>query len=232
MPSRVRLPSISFIVARSYPGDVIGYKNRLPWHLKSDLKRFREITSDHVIIMGRSTFESIGRALPRRTSVVMSRSNIYRNDSGSIIDSETNLYFTDSFVDALFYSDIVSILRERKNIFVIGGSMLYELFDEYVNKVYLTQVFGDFEGDAYFRTKFPSPVWRVIEEEDFPKNHIGDDFSYRFSIHERRDRRNRYEVLAKFFTDRQYKDQWLADKIKERPSVIDGYVQENLDLAG
>ena len=57
MAGRVRLPSISFIVARSYPGNVIGYKNKLPWRIKSDLKRFRRITNGHAIIMGRSTFE-------------------------------------------------------------------------------------------------------------------------------------------------------------------------------
>src|SRR5277367_3957552 len=133
MPSRVRLPSISFIVARSYPGNVIGYKNKLPWHLKSDLKRFREITMDHVIIMGRTTFESIGRVLPRRTNVVMSRNSLYQNENGQIIDEETNLYVTATFEDALFYSDVVSILREKKDIFVIGGSMLYDLFAPFVN---------------------------------------------------------------------------------------------------
>ena len=230
MPSRVRLPSISFIVARSYPGDVIGYGNKLPWHLKTDLRRFREITTDHVIIMGRTTFESIGRVLPRRTNVVMSRNTLYRNDNGRIIDNETNLYFTNAFEDALFYSDIVSILREKKNIFVIGGSMLYELFDDFVNKIYLTEVFADFKGDAFFRTKFASPKWRVLEETDYPKNYIGDDFPYRFSILERRDRRNRSEFVTKFFTDNQYKDQWLANKIKERPKLLEEYVQENLDL--
>jgi dihydrofolate reductase len=230
MPNRVRLPSISFIVARSYPGNVIGYRNQLPWHLKSDLKRFREITTDHVIIMGRTTFQSIGRALPHRTNVVMSKNNLYRNENGSIIDPDTNLYFTDNLVDALFYSDVVSILRGKKDIFVIGGAMLYDLFNEHMNKVYLTQVFGEFKGDAYFSEKFPSPKWRVLTEIDFPKNHIGDDFPHRFSIHERRERRNRYEYVTNFFTEKQYKDKWLENKIKERPSIIAEYVQENLDL--
>jgi dihydrofolate reductase len=67
------LPSISYVVARSVPGYVIGTENRLPWRLHSDLKRFKEITYGHPIIMGRKTHLSIGRPLPGRTNIVLSR---------------------------------------------------------------------------------------------------------------------------------------------------------------
>lgn len=67
------LPSISYVVARSVPGYVIGNENRLPWHLKTDLKRFKQITIGHPIIMGRKTHLSIGRPLPGRVNIVLSR---------------------------------------------------------------------------------------------------------------------------------------------------------------
>ncbi len=230
MQRRVRLPSISLIVARSYPGNVIGYNNKLPWHLKTDLQRFRQITSGHAIIMGRNTFDSIGRALPHRTNVVMSRSLVLRNNNDFYIDDETNLHFTNTLEDALFYADIASILRGKRELFIIGGSTLYTLFDDLVNKVYLTEVFGDFPGDAFFNLEFPKPKWRIIDETDYPKNHRGDDYSYRLSILEKRDRRNRSEFVAQFFTDKNYKDQWLKQKLNKRPKIFEEYVQENLEL--
>src|SRR5277367_244237 len=140
MSNRVRLPSISFIVARSYPGNVIGYKNRLPWHLKSDLRRFRQITTGHAIILGRATFDSIGRVLPNRTNVVLSKNPRHANVEGLAIDEETNLYWTSTREDALHYADLVSIIRGKHDIFIIGGQTMYTLFHDLVNKVYLTQV--------------------------------------------------------------------------------------------
>src|SRR5882724_3180559 len=128
MSNRARMPSISFIVARSSPGNVIGYENKLPWHLKSDLKRFREITTGHVVIMGRATFESIGRPLPNRTNIVLSRNPALTNSGGINFDEGTQLTWTNTFEDALLTADIISICRQKSDIFVIGGEAMYKLF--------------------------------------------------------------------------------------------------------
>ena len=233
MSNRIKLPSISFIVARSYPGNVIGFKNRLPWHLKSDLKRFRQITSGHAILMGRATFDSIGRLLPNRTNIILSRNPRYTNVDGIIVDSDTNSYWTHSREDALHYADVVSIIREKSDIFVIGGQTMYALFNDIANKVYLTQVFGQFDGDAFFDTTFSAPEWRVLSELDVSKNDNGDDYSYRFSVHERRERRTRferYEFVKRYFTDKSNRDKWLDTKIVLNKNKIDSYIQGNLEI--
>jgi dihydrofolate reductase len=224
------MPSISFIVARSFPGGVIGDNNKLPWRLKSDIKRFRQITTGHVVIMGRLTFESIGRPLPNRTNIVLSRDSSRTNRGGINLDEGTQLYWTDTLEDALLVADIISICRRQDDIFVIGGETMYELFRDLVNKVYLTEVFADLRGDSYFKTRFPRKQWRLISEEDFTKNEDGDEFGYRFSVLERKERRNRYEFVSRFFTDKVEKDAWLNKQVKIHKSDISAYVQDNLDL--
>jgi dihydrofolate reductase len=230
MAGRVRLPSISFIVARSYPGYVIGYKNKLPWHIKSDLKRFRRITSGHTIIMGRSTFESIGRALPDRTNIVMSRGNKLSNQTTLTSDNGTQLFWAASLEDALFAADITSICRGQDELFVIGGEAMYSLFDNLVNRIYLTEVFSEFLGDAFFKKRFKTKDWKYVEEQDFPKNYQGDDYPHRFSILQKRDRKYRYEFVTQYFTDKLEKCEWLKVQIKSNKPKFKQYIQNNLDI--
>ena len=214
MAARVRLPSISFIVARSYPGNVIGHQNKLPWHIKSDLRRFRLITTGHAIIMGRSTFESIGRALPDRANIVVSRSKQLPNQPTIASDNGTQLFRANSLENALFIADITSICRGHDELFVIGGEAMYSLFDELVNRVYLTEVFDNSPGDAFFKKRFTSKKWKIVQEQDFPKNCEGDDYPHRFSILQKRDRKYRYEFVAQFFTNKIEKYEWLKNQIK------------------
>ena len=198
MPARVRLPSISLIVARSYPGNVIGYNNSLPWHIKTDLKRFKRLTTGHAVIMGRSTFESIGHPLPNRSNIVMSKNPPLTNTKWLQFDDVTQLYWTDRQEDALFVADIISIWRGVDDIFVVGGEKMYDLFDKLVNKVYLTDVFTEVRGDAFFTKTFDKRDWKYLSEQDFPRNYEGDEVSHRFSIYERRERQFRYEFLTSF----------------------------------
>jgi dihydrofolate reductase len=230
MAGRVRLPSISFIVARSYPGNVIGYQNRLPWHIKSDLQRFRRITSGHSIIMGRSTFESIGRALPNRANIVVSRSKQLPNEATISSDNGTQLFWANSLENALFIADITSICRGQAELFVVGGEAMYSLFDELVNKIYLTQVFEDFLGDSFFKKQFTTRQWKFVEEQDYPKNYEGDDYPHRFSILQRRDRKYRYEFVSQFFTDKLEKHEWLKNQIKFNKPKVEQYIQNNLEV--
>jgi dihydrofolate reductase len=224
------MPSISNIVARSYPGNVIGYENKLPWRMKSDLKRFREITTGHVVIMGRTTFQSIGKALPNRTNIVLTRDPSMTNNSFLAFNEDTQLCWSNSFENALLIADIVSICRQKGDIFVIGGNYMFQLFEKFVNKVYLTEVFADVVGDAFFAKQFPIREWRTKEEIDVNKNDTGDQYNSRFSIYERRTRNNRFESVERFFTEQVHKNRWLDKQVKENISEIMRYEHENLVL--
>ena len=150
MPTRVRYPSISYITARSDPGDVIGCDNKLPWHLKSDLRRFKELTTGHAVLMGRRTFEFIGRILPNRANIVLSREMSSNSDESILTQKDENLYFASNKDVALFAADLFSITHEKNNIFVIGGEYIYEAFSDQVDRVYLTTVFAEVAGDSFF----------------------------------------------------------------------------------
>ncbi len=229
--SRVRLPSISFIVARSYPGNVIGYEGKLPWHISSDLKRFRRITTGHAIIMGRTTFDSIGRALPNRTNIVMSKNPRLSNAPAFAFNELTQLYWTDTREDALFVADIISIMREVDDVFVVGGQTMYELFSDIVNRVYLTEVFANVQGDAFFTARFPLKQWKCLDEQDYSsKTYEGDQFSHRFSVYERRDRKFRYKFLTTFYTDQIDKRAWIEKQIKINDKKVFSYIQEHLEI--
>ncbi|MBV8440730.1 MAG: dihydrofolate reductase [Hyphomicrobiales bacterium] len=230
MATRVRMPSISYIVARSYPGNVIGYKNRLPWHLKSDLKRFRQLTTGHAIIMGRATYDSIGRPLPNRTNIVISnRTNPANANDINVID-DTILYWANTKEDALFVANLVSILRKTGDVFIIGGQTVFSLYGDIVNRVYLTQVFADVPGDAFFDMDFPTSDWKCTYEEDWPKNYSDDDHPFRFSIYVRKKYKYRYELLSHFFTEQADKLKWLKNQVPGAQKIIEAYVQENLQL--
>jgi dihydrofolate reductase len=230
MAKRVKMPSVSYIVARSYPGNVIGYKNKLPWHISSDLKNFRKMTSGHAVIMGRSTFESIGRALPNRANIVMSKTPPLLNITNLAFDNQTQLYWTGEKEDALFAADILSIIRGNDDIFIIGGQTMYELFGPIVNKVYLTQVFADVTGDAHFAMEFNNEEWRCRSEEEHGKNYEGDEYPYRFSIYERKIKIHRYKLLAQIFGNQSEKIKWIESQVQLDKKIIENYVQENLEF--
>jgi dihydrofolate reductase len=222
-PQSARMPSISFVVARSYPGNVIGHKNALPWHIRSDLKRFRQITTGHVVVMGRNTYESIGRPLPNRTNIVVTRSPYYTNSPGIDFYSDTQVLFTTSLEDTLFFADIISICHEDRDIFVIGGQGMYELFGDLVNKVYLTEVIAEVDGDAFFPMKFPAKAWKTLEETYVGRSD-GDDYGYKFAIYQRRDRRNRYKFVRQFMTDIEQKRAWIKNNVEDVKHKISQYV--------
>jgi len=183
--NKVKMPWATSVVARSYPDKIIGIENTLPWHLGTDLKRFRKRTEGHAVVMGRKTFDSIGRPLPRRMNIVLSREKV--------ADS-ANLKWADSPETAILLADNYSIINLKKQFFVIGGERIYELFNEYINKVFLTDVnCGNINGDAKFPYDFSREEWRYMSEEDFPKSDI-DDHSFRITCLIKRKPRDRYET--------------------------------------
>lgn len=138
---------ISIIVAVSENG-IIGKDNQLPWHIPEDLKRFKEITTGHPVIMGRNTFESIGKPLPNRTNIILTR-------TVKGVEVKNNCIFTDTiFIKALQESDL--------EWFVIGGESIYRYFLPYVDKIYLTRINQEITGNKYFT--FNEAEFTIIEQ--------------------------------------------------------------------
>ncbi|SDG47163.1 dihydrofolate reductase [Pelagibacterium luteolum] len=185
----VRVPSATYIVARSYPDNIIGVDNELPWHLRTDLQHFKKRTSGHVILMGRKTFESLGRPLPNRTNIVLSRSKI--------ADTE-NLIWAQDPETALLLAEAYTICRGNREFFIIGGENIYKLFFKYVDEAWVTDVFcGNINGDAKFEFDFPSGEWRTRSEEEFAAS-AHDDWKFRISHFVRRKKQHRQRMRDEF----------------------------------
>jgi dihydrofolate reductase len=217
MPSRVEMPSLSFVVARSTPGNIIGCDNKLPWHLKSDLGRFKKITLGHVIIMGRKTHESIGRMLPGRTTIVLSRNQNTERENTVWGLQETSLLWADGRENALYLADILSIGRGKTDFFVIGGAEIFHMFSDLFEKVYLTEVLADVAGDATFDLEFKYPFWQKAKEESFPQSDV-DQYPSRFLVFRKRDKTTRFRIFPDFLTDANARREWIR---KNLPKIAD-----------
>jgi dihydrofolate reductase len=143
---------LSIIVAKA-ENNIIGGDNKLLWHISEDLKRFKEITTNHTIIMGRKTFESLPKILPNRHHVIITRDTNYTVDS----DQVTILH------------DLSEVLKRyessEEEAFIIGGGEIYNLLFPHCKKLYLTKVNKNFEGDTYF-PNIDFNEWDVIESSD------------------------------------------------------------------
>ena len=142
------MKNLSLIVAVANH-NVIGINNILPWHLPEDLKRFRALTTGHHIIMGRKTYESLGRLLPNRTTVIVTRNKNYQVE-GALIAHDLQAALT--------------LCAGDNEPFLIGGAELYKEGIQLANKLYITEVHADFDGDAYFE-KFDLTHWQELERE-------------------------------------------------------------------
>jgi dihydrofolate reductase len=146
---------ISIIVAVSENG-AIGKDNQLLWRLPDDLKRFKQLTLNHPMIMGRKTFESIGKALPGRTSIVVTRNPDWKFDG---------VITADSLEDALLKAREL----EDQEAFVVGGGELYKLAQPLSDRLYITEVSTIIEGDTFFEITEPA-AWieteRTVHEAD------------------------------------------------------------------
>ena len=146
---------ISLIVAKS-KNNVIGIKNTIPWHLSEDLKRFKKLTVQTNVIMGRKTFESIGKALPNRINIVISKTI----DKSKIKD----VIVVDSLESALLKC------QNDKDIFVIGGGQIYaeSLNKNIIDKIYITEILEEYDGDAMF-PELNSNLFQLSEESEILK---------------------------------------------------------------
>lgn len=159
---------LSLIVATDEKGG-IGKKGVLPWHLPSDLKRFKALTLGHAIIMGRKTHESIGRALPGRLNIVITRQKDYR--------PLENVIVAHSFDEALLQAGGDS------EPFVIGGAEIFReaLSRGLVHKIYLTTLQGDFGADTFFPS-INRTQWKVLETEEHKENISDQETNVRFEV--------------------------------------------------
>ncbi|MCL6555474.1 MAG: dihydrofolate reductase [Burkholderiales bacterium] len=160
-------PRISIIAAMA-ANRVIGQGNRLPWHLPEDLQHFKALTMGHHIVMGRKTFASIGRVLPGRTTVIVTRKVDYAAPGCIAVNS----------IDAA-----LAACHGDSEIFFAGGAEVYAQVLPIADRLYLTEIKRDFPGDAYFPV-FDPREWREISRERHHKQN-GEDFEYHFVIYER-----------------------------------------------
>ncbi len=141
---------LSIIVAKS-KNNVIGRNNSLIWHLPEDLKRFKNLTTGHTIIMGRKTFESLGRVLPNRHHVILCN------------DKELNIQ--DENVEVLEDISLLDkYINDENENFVIGGATMYKLLMPYCKKMYITEINQEFEGDVWF-PEIDMEKWQIAKKE-------------------------------------------------------------------
>ena len=163
---------LSIIVAKA-KNNAIGKDNQLLWHLSDDLKRFKTLTTGHTIIMGRKTFESLGRVLPNRKHIVFTQNSDFKvNDE--------NVKIVHSMLEIQEY------IENKEENFVIGGAMIYNLLMPYANKMYITEIHKDFEGDTVF-PKINLDIWKEVSREkgeDIEQN----DLEYDFVVYERKNK--------------------------------------------
>lgn len=161
---------LSIIVAKA-KNNVIGKNNQLLWHLPDDMKRFKTLTSGHPIIMGRKTFESIGRVLPNRKNIIFTTNSNFKLE-------DNNVEIVHSVEDIKKYID------SEDNAFVIGGAMTYNLLMPYVKFLYVTEINKDFDGDTYF-SKIDVNEWDEMSRQAGPADGEN-DFTYDYVVYKRK----------------------------------------------
>lgn len=140
------------LVAAMAKNRVIGHRQQLPWHLPADLKHFRHLTWGKPVIMGRTTWQSLGKALPGRRNIVLSRDPLFRAGGAEVLSD---------------ISAVLGLQKEYPEIMIIGGSQIYEQFLEYAGCCYLTIVHQAFQGDAFFPL-LDKALWRETARQDRP----------------------------------------------------------------
>lgn len=158
------------IVAVSANG-VIGDDNQIPWYLPADLAYFKRVTLGHPIIMGRKNFQSIGRALPKRLNIVLTRNPFFRADGVEVA------YSTEEAQD-------IAEASGAEKVFIIGGADIYQAFWAQTQTLYYTEVHTEVEGDVFFPTVDLSE-WELVSSDARPtdEKHA---FAYTFKVYERK----------------------------------------------
>lgn len=158
---------ITLIVAAA-ENNAIGKNNQMPWHLPNDFKYFKKNTLDHSIVMGRKTFESIGKPLPERRNIVLTRDMRYRNDEVDVANS---------------LQEVINYCRDEREVFIIGGAEIFKQALPLADKILLTRVHASIDGDTFF-PELPEYQWKLVSAE----KHLKDEkhaFDYTFEVYEK-----------------------------------------------
>jgi len=147
------------MIAAQSQNRVIGNNNKLPWYLPEDLKYFKRVTLGKPIIMGRKTFESIGRPLPGRTNIIITRNPDWTHDGAGV-------RVVHSLQQAIELAESLALVNGFEESLVIGGAEIYALALPQADRLYLTQVHAEVQGDAHFPPLDPSQ-WQEMAREDF-----------------------------------------------------------------
>lgn len=132
----------------------IGHGNKLPWHLPADLKRFKTLTMGHHIVMGRKTYQSIGRPLPGRTNVVITRELGYLAEGSIVVDT---------------LERALAVAKDDNEIFIIGGAQIFVQMLPFCDRLYATEIDAAFDADTYF-PEFDRQTWRESSREHHPSD--------------------------------------------------------------
>ena len=145
---------------------VIGYKNALPWHISEDLKNFKKITTNHSVVMGRKTFESIGKPLKERRNIVISRDKALKIRGVEVVNS---------------LDDAICLTKDENEIFIIGGEQIYKMAMPIATNLHITKVYCTVEGDAFFPA-FDLSDWKILTQNDKKTN---EELKFSFIHYER-----------------------------------------------
>lgn len=165
------------IIAAISNDNVLGKDGKIPWHLSEDLKRFKSMTENHVVIMGQKTFESLNSVpLQGRFNIIMTNDWNFKVPEGYPDDKKTEVMVAHDIESALeiaeYYND------NSVEIFVIGGGSIYRELMKYCYRLYITRIFKDFEGDTFF-PEIEEVNWKLVWTE----RHTGDEFDYEYQIY-------------------------------------------------
>ena len=151
------------IIAAASTNNVIGFNNKLIWNIPNDLKRFKELTLGHSVIMGRKTFESLPNPLPKRRNIIVTKNKDYSRNG---IEVTSNI------------EDAIDLCKSDSQPFIIGGGEIYSQTIEIVDKIELTRVYKDYQGDAFF-PDIPLDKFELTNEL---VNYLDDDSSTKYSF--------------------------------------------------
>ncbi len=154
---------------------VIGRNNNLPWHLSNDLKYFKKITTGKPVIMGRKTYDSIGRPLPNRVNIVITRDTSFTAEGIKVVHS---------LADAIELAEAESIVSGSEEVIVMGGAEIYAQALPFADRLYITQVHAQVEGDAFF-PEFDLAAYAEVGRDDFYADGPN-PYDYSFCIYEKK----------------------------------------------
>jgi dihydrofolate reductase len=185
--------------------------------------------------MGRKTHLSIGRPLPGRVSVILSRTSELDVRNSFWNGSDTMVLWAENRESALFFADVISIAKNKSDFFVIGGAEMYRVFGDLFNKIYLTEVMtGDAihrePNDAVFDYKIDNRKWQTVETEYVPAG-LEDDYPSRYTVMERKTKHVRYVEVEDYYTEQQSKKVWLDHQLELFEEVRSSNPRSPLNIA-